>query len=134
MTSLPGGNTYRRMSLIVRLTALLLLATWLPASSHEWLEDAGWIHGEQHAKQEAGHDAADGHCRLERGVVLVKAPTLTPQPGAAFAAEEFLGIVVRPRPYPAPLAVRGTAPPEWLPTWSFSRRMALPSRAPSVVA
>ena len=134
MTSLPGGNTYRRMSLIVRLTALLHLATWLPASSHEWLEDAGWIHGEQHAKQEAGHDAADGHCRLERGVVLVKAPTLTPQPGAAFSIEAFSGIAMCTRPCPEPLTFQGTAPPELRSTWSFSRRMALPSRAPSIVA
>lgn len=60
---------------------LALLAFWMPATSHAFLEHAGFIHEHDHGSDDhhdrgsgetAGHDAADGNCRVESGAA--KAP------------------------------------------------------------
>lgn len=115
----------------IKLTVLVLLVSWLPASSHAWLETAGLIHSAQNAHQETNHEAANGHCQLEHGGDLtVKIPTNT--------AQLWLAVITATAPaIGEPAATAGmppagsTAPPELARTWQFSERTALPSRAPS---
>ena len=62
---------------------LALLAFWMPATSHAFLEHTGFIHGHDHdsddhhdhgAGETAGHDAADGNCRVESGAAKAPLP------------------------------------------------------------
>ena len=114
----------------IKLTALLLLVAWFPASSHAWLETAGLIHSAQDAHHETDHEAANGHCQLEHGDLTVKIPTNSAQP--------WLEVIVAPVPaIAAPASIvsvpppGSTAPPELARTWQFAERTALPGRAPS---
>ena len=76
------------------------------------------------------HEAADGVCRLEHGVVLLKAPTLVPQPSLPIAAVELLSAVVEWSFAPVTLVFHSTAPPGLAATWQFSHRTACPNQAP----
>ena len=95
----------------VVLTALCLITLWLPVTSHDWLESAGWIHSHEDSGQDAPHEAADGVCRLEHGVVSLKAPTLVAQPSLPIAAVELLSAVVEWSFAPVTLVFHSTAPP-----------------------
>jgi hypothetical protein len=62
---------------------LALLAFWMPATSHAFLENTGFIHEHAHdsadhhdheSGQAAGHDAADGNCRVESGIAKAPLP------------------------------------------------------------
>src|SRR5215813_11227587 len=55
--------------------ALLLLAIWVPSTSHELLEHWGVIHtqaSDSGDKHDDDHDAADGLCRLPPGAYQVQ--------------------------------------------------------------
>lgn len=124
--------------------ALLLVAFWLPASSHALLEYAGVIH-ERHAdhddhdaessgshEHDAGnHDAADGKYAPSSTLVRVSppdtvaSPLLFCGPGLNWTSELHLD------PLPSGLAPPGSAPPVLRSGWQFLFRAALPARAPS---
>lgn len=113
----------------VKLTALLALALWLPASSHAWLESAGVIHADDD-DHDANHEAADGVCRIESGVIALKPPVLAPDILPMLVAE--IVAVAGPASEP-PREIklhRSTAPPELRKMWQFTQRTALPGRAP----
>ena len=121
---------------------IVLLALWLPASSHALLQQAGWIHTD-HADADGDsdadndHDAADGICHAASTHIQVPQPDLSGSP-MPFSSLDFalaLGALLETSlaalngPDPP-----GTAPPELSHTWQFSFRASLPPRAPSLVS
>jgi hypothetical protein len=131
------------------MAALLLVAFWLPASSHVHLRHFGLIHEihEDHQHHDSGeapsghhehgadnHAAADGECLLSSGTTGWELPWgglheipffLVPAPSLS---------VLPVTPEPVGLAPPGTAPPEYPTSWQFLLRAALPVRAPSLVS
>lgn len=123
------------------IVAMVLLAAWLPASSHCLLEIAGLIHGNDchatvhghnHGAEEPGHDAADGNCQIEAGNYRL------PKPGSFALSPDFMPcLLLSLAPPVSDLTAsvpgfRANAPPPELPvTWCFVWRTALPPRAPS---
>jgi hypothetical protein len=118
---------------------MLLLALWLPATSHALLEQGGWIHTAHSDGDDASdtdHDAADGLCRVASTDVQVPQPELTG--GLLLASADFpLTLAAM---FEASLALPngpdppGAAPPVLFDTWQFSFRASLPPRAPPRVS
>jgi hypothetical protein len=112
---------------------LLLLALWVPASSHALMERAGMIHTAD-AQHDDDHAAADGLCVSAATHVQAPQPTCALVPGLAANVEFWLPALavldgkVTEASGPAP---PGVAPPELPQTWHFVSRTALPARAPS---
>jgi len=117
--------------------AILLLALWMPVTSHSLLEGIGWIHhhdvGETDPDQAPGHDAADGICQIEScGWVLAEISQ-----ASNWCSFHFLAVTALPE---ISLALRvkpdfpGPSPPELSRTWQFSFRTAPPVRAPSIAS
>ena len=121
----------RRLKTII---ALMMLAMWMPATSHALLEYAELIH-QHHADGESDtdndHTAADGICVPPDGgghwVKYVATHSLS------FAAIDVIFI--------APAEVSkgvtdvgglGTSPPLLKQSWQFLFRAAVPGRAPSI--
>jgi hypothetical protein len=138
----------RRLKSIV---ALALVAFWLPASSHAFLQHIGFIHQihEHDVAVEVDHDSeaehphdhdgdshaiADGLCLFASGKVeLAKPVTL---PALPWVITEFCTAINIPSAIalhsgPSP---PGVAPPELSHRWQFSLRAALPARAPSFIS
>jgi hypothetical protein len=122
-------------------TTILLLAFWLPATSHELLEQVGWIHT-AHAHDASGtdndndHDAADGICRVTSNHVDVPQPNLTcglPLARAPFVLT-FAALFEASFALPNGPDPPGGAPPELSQTWQFSFRASLSPRAPSMIS
>jgi len=115
---------------------LLMLAFWLPATSHALLEQAGVIHTED-SQHDDDHDAADGLCVNATTHVQTPQPTFTLVAGPAADLEFWLAVLdivdgsVAEASGPAP---PGVAPPELPQTWHFVSRTALPARAPSLIS
>jgi hypothetical protein len=115
---------------------LLLLALWMPATSHALLEQAGVIHTED-SQHDDDHDAADGLCLSAATHVQAPPASLTvifaPMAELEFwlAACAVVDGSVAEASGPAP---PGVAPPELAQTWHFSSRMSLQARAPSSLA
>ena len=115
---------------------ILLLALWLPATSHELLEQAGWIHTEHTpGDTDTDHDAADGICLFASNHVLVPQPDLAASPllsmNFTFMLPTLMEASVAAPNGPDP---PGACPPELSHTWQFSSRASLPPRAPSLIA
>src|SRR5438093_11872788 len=123
---------------------IMLVAFWLPASSHALLESAGFIH-QHHADHDTdstgsqehdtdGHDAADGKCALSSTHVSVPVPDAVATPilicvlHLGWTSERH--VELQPSGLPPP----GTAPPQLSQRWQFSFRTALPARAPSLIS
>ncbi len=120
---------------------MLLLAFWMPATSHALLEQAGWIHTahegtDDHSGTDNDHDAADGICHIASTNVQVPQPELHGGPLLASASLSLALAVL----FEASLALPngpdppGVAPPELSQTWQFSFRASLPPRAPSLIS
>ncbi|HEY0549259.1 MAG TPA: hypothetical protein VGF13_06620 [Verrucomicrobiae bacterium] len=109
------------------IAALVMLALWMPATSHSLLESAGVIH-QPHADADSDHDhdAADG-------LVLLPSSVNAPVMSATLICVQPVMLVLLPEPVETRLTDRicsGTSPP--LPNvWQFVHRAALPARAPS---
>jgi hypothetical protein len=138
----------RRLKTIV---TLMLVALWLPASSHALLQHAGVIHvihshddqGEHrhdadssgsHEHDADNHDAADGLCLVSSGKVSPAKPDALPllpwlMATVRSAAEPTSALHAHCGPSPP-----GTAAPDVSRGWQFSFRAALPIRAPSFVS
>lgn len=120
---------------------ILLLALWLPATSHALLEQAEWIHtAHTHADgapdTDNDHDAADGICRVAPTDVQVPQPELT---GGLLLAWTSFSLTLAASfeasfALPNGLDPPGTAPPELSHSWQFSFRASLPPRAPSLIS
>jgi hypothetical protein len=132
----------------------MLVAVWLPASSHALLQSFGFIHqvhthddsadeahdADSHDSHE--HDAdADNHAAAD-GLCLVSSGKVSPAKLVAVAALPWLvaATVLSGAETPSSLqrhsgpSPPGVAPPELSHCWQFSFRAALPVRAPSFVS
>jgi hypothetical protein len=130
---------------------ILVVAVWLPASSHALLQHVGFIHQvhahdghaddsheadspESHEHDADNHDAADGLCVLSVGKVQVPSPAVLGQP-CWFALPLIAPLrEVHPDAFHSGLSPPGVAPPELSHRWQFSFRAALPVRAPSFIS
>jgi hypothetical protein len=111
---------------------LILLALWLPISSHDLLEGAGLIHHASTNDAEASHDhdAADGICRAPDSPLIL----------SHFLAAQTSPIVLSLEAFNlSPLdsvvwfaSLVNPSPPEMQTSWQFSFRVALAPRAPSI--
>ena len=141
----PGrSDTVDAVKVAQLMLTFLLVAIWLPASSHVILETFGLIH-EAHADHDSdstgshehdddNHSAADGNCLLTPTGIKVPAP----QHGftlflISYLATEWAFDLDRHQ-IPSGLAPPCTTPPELCHRWQFSFRTALPARAPSFVS
>jgi hypothetical protein len=125
------------------LITVLVVAFWLPVSSHALLKSAGVIHqvhtdhdhdsDGSHEHDSDNHDVADGKCALSPTHVSVPLPDASAMPifyalGSDWASE------LRVEPPSSGLAPPGTAPPQLSHCWQFAFRTALPARAPSLIS
>jgi hypothetical protein len=134
------------LAFVKRLRAIitvLLVAVWLPASSHALLEYFDLIH-QVHADHDAdstgshehdsdNHEAADGHCLLSSTHVSVPLPDALAVP-VFVCPLDFWSSELHVELQPSGLAPPGTAPPQLSHRWQFSFRTALPARAPSLIS
>jgi hypothetical protein len=126
------------------LVTVLLVAIWLPASSHALLEHFELIHqvhadhdedsSGSHEHDTDNHEAADGHCALSSTHISVSPPDST----ATLSLDCLLalGLIseLHTELQPSGLAPPGTAPPQLSHRWQFSFRTALPAREPSLIS
>jgi hypothetical protein len=122
-----------------RISAILLLTLWLPATLHCSLEDVG-LFPKTCTNDCAGdrNNAPDGCGTVEDGSYRPAGDVLQVNTPALYAC---IGDLFCPPPQKAPecAAVMGRSesidqPRDWISSWHFVRRMAPPSRAPSLVA
>jgi len=130
---------------------VVLVAIWLPASSHAFLQHVGFIHQvhEHDEPSDADHDsdaehphehdadnhaAADGLCLTSSAKVQLEKPTIVALlPWLAAALLISAGISSPLEAYSGP-SPPGVAPPELSHRWQFTFRAAPPVRAPSFVS
>jgi hypothetical protein len=114
-------------------TALLLLALWLPISTHEWLESSGLIHTAEHCEHDAAHEAADGSLLASNDPFVLK-PVNVIVAVLSPAFDDLLAMTALSTEWEPPLKFgHSTAPPGLSATWQFSARAALPGRDPAHV-
>ena len=125
------------------IVSLLLVAFWLPSSSHALLEHLGVIHqvhadhdadsSDSHEHNTDNHEAADGECALSSTHVSVPLPDSIALPMLFCVSCLNWASELYVEPQPSGLAPPGTSPP--LPNiWQFVHRAALPGRAPSLTS
>lgn len=123
------------MSRLRKLTAIVLLALWLPATTYCAAVTAGFVETSSCCDDgSANHCTADNCDELENNLFhsadsdLVKAPLLACS-CLLCAAESVAAVdeVISDRPVPVDWSA------DWLPDWNFKHRTALPARAPSVI-
>jgi len=124
--------------------SVLLMACWLPASSHALLEHYELIH-HVHADHDAtsdgshehgtnNHEPADGNCALSSARVSYSAPGMLEVPVPLFLLAAVFTCDLHGGSSSSDLAPPGAAPPQFSQSWQFSSRAALPARAPSFVS
>lgn len=130
------------MKALKTIVTMLLVAVWLPESSHALLESLELIH-QQHGQADSSsqggdsHEAADGNCRVESNHVQVPQPELSGSLLPWELADYSLSVaalIETSLTLPSGLAPPGTAPPQLSHCWQFSFRTALPARAPSLIS
>ena len=127
------------MHLLRRISLLLLLALWLPATQHCALEASGLIAvtcADELGNCATNGGASDGCGVLEGGAyklssTVVKAPAPDFQVIAYFLWLRIPPPKARTETTVFPV-VAMDRPLGWIPAWQFVRRAALPSRAPSL--
>jgi hypothetical protein len=133
--------TVARVKILKRTIALTCLALWLPVSMHcsletipgfnllDWCCDTG-------ASQPAKNDCAQDSCgEIEAGLYKIEDnPALAPSLAIVLAMASPVEALQPPKPTPTAFLPTDSSPPELTQTWQFSRRAALPARAPSFVS
>lgn len=126
---------------IKTVVALVMMAVWLPAQSHCLLERAGWLWSGDCCPEVDGTSESPAKAPCSEQICCnLDSPTykLDDEQTVVQAPAAFLLGPARPVPIElAPLAERPQrlcplASPELPVTWQFSRRAALPPRAPSL--
>lgn len=137
---MPGGSGLSvAVPLLCRITAVLLLALWLPATAHCRLEAAGAELGSSCCASPVSA-AADDECNSDICDALEGRATDPSTAGIHVSAPVLCVGLVPNLVIPAPLAVcappggsrpeESTAPPELVPSHHFVDRTALPARSP----
>jgi len=129
-----NGKAVRRIRFIA---ALLVLAAWVPATSHCLWTGAGLIPGSCHTEHHHGDGPAHSHDHCGQCVLESGSFKLTEKDGALFS---FIALCAWQISQPAPLQEAdlvfrvdsGRAPPD-LTTHHFQTRAALPGRAPALL-
>lgn len=129
------------MNIVKRTIALLFLALWLPVSMHCSLEAIpgfnllDWC-CDTAAQPSAKDDCNQDNCaEIEAGLYRVEDnPTLMPKLAVVLARVSPFELLQLPAPTGAVFLASVLPPPELAVTWQFSRRAALPVRAPSFVS
>jgi hypothetical protein len=131
------------VSRLSKLTALLLAALWLPATTHCQLENLGFdalfacVGDPAQADGDSGNECANDGCQLvESGHFTVTQSRVDVTGPAVLAATgTHLLVPAGPPPGPAPeiFAVRQNELLPLLRTWQFVHRAALPARAPDAL-
>lgn len=131
------GLPLSALKLLIKFSAVLLLALWLPATQHCDLEAAGILHLGDHATHTAAacsHDCQNDACAAAEGAAYSKLfASLTLPPPPAVVLYALAEITPLPRLIPGSEFLRNGGPPEirlLTCTWPFARRAALPARAP----
>lgn len=114
--------------------AVLMLAVWMPASSHALLEWAEVIHEDEHhpgahTHHDQDHDAADGLCAISstHSAVVHSGPSSQ----VAYRLALFIAVdAAVDKSHTVCESTSGTSPPHFH-GWQFIHRAALPVRAPS---
>lgn len=119
----------------------ILLAIFSLASSHTLLESFELIHHDgdhSHAESPASansHDAADGICRLDSHRAQVQKSFSDVQEDLSkFFALSFSFLQQNSQERGTEIGISGSPPLEFVTTWQFSSRTALPARAPSIAS
>jgi hypothetical protein len=130
-----GLHVAAEMSWLRKLSAILLLALWLPVTSHCALEMAGVIpssvccsDGDEHAHHDSCDEVENNLFKQASETSLVKAPALA---CACFIAELVALPAADSDKAPESFFERA---PDWFAERHFEHRTALPARAPSVIA
>lgn len=150
-----GLSRVRNVKWLKTGVTLLLLAVWLPASSHAFLQYVGFIHqthehddaadadrhsdADHHPDAEHPHEhdadthaAADGLCVASTAKVQLEQPILVAAPYWLAVAALICVEIPSASEAHSGLSPPGVAPPDLSPRWQFSFRTALPVRAPSI--
>lgn len=119
------------MSWLRKLSAIVLLALWLPATSYCALERAGILTG--CCSDDSGKSCDRDQCdQLEHTLIKPAAESaLVKIPALACTCFICAAIVVAPAEAELTIPVPIEWTPDWLAEWSFEHRTALPARAPS---
>lgn len=126
------------------MTALILLAAWLPATAHCMLEAAGVLDLVAQSTDESGccvdsEPCADDNCQIvEQGLRASTSPTFKAPATILMPVVEFpRASLVEDAGSQQLAATFGAAverPLEWVPAWHFEHRTAHPPRAPSLIS
>lgn len=139
----PTSQTVPVVSRLAKLVSLLLIAVWMPATLHCRLEALGFETLFACAAQtvDAGHtdkDACtdDGCQTVESGQFAFSKSRVVPAALPSLDACQFVHCLLQiAQPVPAP-KIFASRQAETLPlqrTWQFTRRAALPARAPDIL-
>ena len=137
------------MSAFRQLLTLALLATWWLATMHCRVEasigsgvfacendsrEADTASDEHACDDDVCHIVEDGNYRNAVANVHVAPPALSPDDGLAKAIAQIMSVHALANPQPAfAAAAFFERPRDWVPGWSFVRRAAPLSRAPSAL-
>lgn len=118
--------------------ALVLAALWLPVTQHCSLEAAGVLSWQCATDCESGGaDFADGCVTVEKAPSKVAAGRVEAQAPVLFAClglrDPVFSSLLAESDIADSQAASFERPGNWVPIWSFSRRAAPPSRAPTVL-
>jgi hypothetical protein len=132
------------VQLLKKIMVLVLVACWLPASSHALLQSAGLIHhvhadhdhediSGSHEHDSDNHELADGKCAFSATHLSAPSPNMfaTLLFSTFGVAQDFQ---IQAVSIGSGLAPPGAAPPEFPKCWQFVFRTASPPRAPSFVS
>jgi hypothetical protein len=133
--------TVARVNILKRAIALTCLALWLPVSMHCSLETIpgfnllDWC-CDTAASEPAKDDCGQDNCaEIEAGLYKIEDnPALTPSLAIVLAMASSVEALQPLKPTSPAFLPSDSSPPELTQTWQFSRRAALPVRAPSFVS
>ena len=126
------------------IVSLMLVAVWLPVSSHALLEHYELIHRvsvdhdadspASHEHDSDNHEAADGKCALSSTHVSVPIAKVVTVPFLFAVLLPACAVEFHVALHPSGLAPPGVAPPQLSHCWQFAFRTALLARAPSLIS
>ncbi len=123
------------MPRIKSLIAVLLLALWLPATAHCALESVGILVGSEGCCPEGGVDCAGDKCeQLEKGLFKNSSDTVKVTAPQQLLCTCYLCLqLIQPELVAVAdlSAACADHPQDWIPSWNFEHRAALPALAPS---